>query len=110
MIGNLFGLLAVGYLFSLFIVMFLAASLYRFYILPYLGKRKYPNKAAYRRVTEYRQICRAEKLLRNDSNPAYLLVMLLKKFESVSLRHTSKVIFGWAWLAGISLIFVVVGI
>ena len=110
MIGNLFGLLAVGYFLLLFVVIFLGATLYRFYVLPYLGRRGYPHKAAYRRITEYRQICRAERLLRSESNSAYLAVMLLRKFESISLRNPNKVIFGWVGLAGISFIFVAIGI
>jgi hypothetical protein len=110
MIGNLFGLLAIGYLFLLFVVSFFWVALYRFYVLPYLGRRGYPHKAAYRRITEYRQICRAEKLLRRESNLAYLAVVLLRKFESISLRNPNKVIFGWVGLAGISFVFVAIGI
>lgn len=110
MIGNLFGLLAIGYLLLLFLVSLFGVALYRFYVLPFLGRRGYLHKTAYRRITEYRQICRAEKLLRSESNPAYFAVVLLRKFEMISLRYPNKVIFGWVGLAGISFIFVVIGI
>ena len=95
---------------STFLVSLFGVALYRFYVLPFLGRRGYLHKTAYRRITEYRQICRAEKLLRSESNPAYFAVVLLRKFEMISLRYPNKVIFGWVGLAGISFIFVVIGI
>lgn len=110
MIGNIFGLLATLYIILLFVVIFFGAILYRYYIIPYLGKRGYPNKVAYRRITEYRQISRAEKLLKNESILPYLAVKLLKHFERISLGNPNKVTLGWVGLASISFICVAIGI
>lgn len=110
MIGNIFGLLVTLYFLLLFIASFFGAVLYRYYILPYLGKRGYSDKAAYRRITEYRQISHAEKLLKNESILFYLAVKLLKNFERISLRNPNKVTFGWVGLAAISFICVAIGI
>lgn len=110
MIGNFLGLLATLYLLLLFIAVFCGAMLYRFYVLPYLGTKGYPNKLAYRRATEYRQILRAEKLLKNESILLYWAVLLLRKFERVLLKNKYKVTFGWIGFFGLSLLCVMIGI
>jgi len=110
MIENIFGLLAGWYLILLFASVFLSAIIYRGYVLPYLGMNGLPNSVAYRRITEYRQIARAEKILRKESVSGYVVVTLLRRFEKISLRHTYKVLFAWVGLYVASFLCSILGI
>ena len=92
MIGNFFGFIAIWYFILLFLAVFFGVLTYRGLVLPCLGKNGYSSKAAYKRITEYKQVVRAEKILRKKSKISYLPILLLKIFERVSLRSEDLII------------------
>ena len=110
MIGNFFGFIAIWYFILLFLAVFFGALTYRGLVLPCLGKNGYSSKAAYKTITEYKQVVRAEKILRKKSKISYLPILLLKIFERVSLRHTNKVLFAGVGFFGLGLACTLIGI
>lgn len=110
MIENIFGFIVLIYIPLLLVAVFLGVVIYRCIVLPYLGLQGYSNKLAYRRVTEFRQIARAAKLMKSDGNPAYVAVFVLKHFELIILRHTYKVLLLWFGFCVLSVISSFVGI
>ena len=110
MIENIFGYLAVLYFPLLFIAMFFGVVIYRGIVLSYLGEKGYPNGLAYKRVMEYRQIARAQRLMKGNVGFKYIAVVVLKHFERISLRHTYKVLLLWIGFYLTFLFFSIIGI
>ncbi len=79
-----------------FINVFSAAMIYLFVVLPCLDKNGFNGLAESRRLREYRQVLRAEKILKSENTIKYLLVRWLVSYQKGAIINLGKTCFYWA--------------